>query len=312
MMTTLHLPSPRFASLNPMAIAALLHLSLFGLVAWLWLALSGSAPGVGATVICAAPALLALALSFTSQADRNQYTLRLLAAALMLPIGLMMWAGSQDPVDGTSATATHLLLRHPWIFFSALALWHALAVVGGIVWLAAATTRVEPAAGTPRVTAAQLARRLASLQQAGLPLDIGPGDAADEWAVAWRYPAGVPRSHRVLLSVDEAAGEVRVRERRTANGATPDSSDEGSLRGIGESSYDPTRPSAKSVSFTETVATQVVPERLAAVPLMLHADRAVPGVGAARDPDAMVTLLCALVTRSGFVWQPELFSSPST
>ena len=50
------------------------------------------------------------------------------------------------------------------------------------------------------------------------------------------------------------------------------------------------------------------PARLAATRLVLRDGEAQPAPeaisAAATDPDAVVTLLCALVTRSGYAWQP--------
>src|SRR6186713_1041900 len=88
--------APRMASLGPLPVVAVAHLALMGGVAWAWLVIAGAPRGVFETVICAAPSLLALGLGFTSQADRQQYVVRLLACSAMLPILLMMWAGSQD------------------------------------------------------------------------------------------------------------------------------------------------------------------------------------------------------------------------
>ena len=52
------------------------------------------------------------------------------------------------------------------------------------------------------------------------------------------------------------------------------------------------------------------PARLQATRLVLHDGQAEPAPHAvsatASDPDAVVVLLCALVTRSGYAWQPLL------
>jgi len=88
--------APRMAPLGRLPVTAAAHLELMGGLAWSWLVISRAGPGVFEAVVCAAPALLAFGLGFSSQADRQQYVVRLLACALMLPILLMMWAGSQD------------------------------------------------------------------------------------------------------------------------------------------------------------------------------------------------------------------------
>ena len=88
--------APRMAPLGRLPVVAVAHLALMGGLAWAWLVIAGADHGLFEALICAAPAVLALRLGFTSQADRQQYVARLLACAAMLPILLMMWAGSQD------------------------------------------------------------------------------------------------------------------------------------------------------------------------------------------------------------------------
>src|SRR5215218_7292126 len=85
---TLPLPTdaPRMASLRRLPAVAVVHLALMGSLAWAWLVIAGANPGWLEAVICAAPALLGFGLGFTSQADRQQYVVRLVACALMLPI----------------------------------------------------------------------------------------------------------------------------------------------------------------------------------------------------------------------------------
>lgn len=85
------------------------------------------------------------------------------------------------------------------------------------------------------------------------------------------------------------------------------------MRGPGESSYDPTRPTTKSVSGTAIQTTLIVPSQLAQVPLRLEGNRvAVPeDFVRALDGDGMVTLLCAVVTQSGWRWQPVFMGGGS-
>ena len=82
------------------------------------------------------------------------------------------------------------------------------------------------------------------------------------------------------------------------------------MRTLGEPICDPTRPQAQRISSRVAQATMIDPARLQATRLYLHDDHAEPAPQAvsatASDPDAVVTLLCALVTRSGYAWQPLL------
>ena len=303
--------APRMAPLGRLPLVAVVHLTLMGGLAWAWLVIAGGDPGSFEALICATPALLALGLGFSSQADRQQYVARLLACAAMLPILLMMWASAQDTPAATPAMG--LLARRPWIFFSAFALLHAAAFVGAIAWLAATVTRVEAVAGGTPVPAALLVQRLLSLAAAGVPLDVTPGSAADEWTVALRL-VEAERSHRVLLRIDERAHTVRVRERLGASGAAPRNADEASLRGIGDPTFDPSRPDAQQISSRVAQASMIDPVRLQATRLFLRDGQAEPAPQAlartSADPDALVTLLRALVTRSGYAWQPQLGLGP--
>ena len=82
------------------------------------------------------------------------------------------------------------------------------------------------------------------------------------------------------------------------------------MRTLGEPICDPTRPQAQKISSRVAQATMIDPARLQATRLVLDDGRAAPAPHAVRatatDPDAVLTLLCALVTRSGYAWQPLL------
>ena len=157
--------------------------------------------------------------------------------------------------------------------------------------------------------AALLVQRLQSLAAAGVPLDVTAGAAPGEWAVALRL-AEAERAHRVLLQIDERTHTVRVRERLGASGAAPCNADEACMRCIGDPAFDPTRPDAQRISSRVAQASMIDPARLQATRLVLRDGQAEPAPQAvaatAADPDALVTLLCALVTRSGYAWQPLL------
>jgi hypothetical protein len=305
----LPLPSeaPRMAPLGRLPLFAVAQLALMGGLAWTWLASAGARPGLLEALICTAPVVLALRLGFTSQADRQQYVARLLACAAMLPILLMMWAGAQDTPAATAEAAPWV--RRPWIFFAAFALLHAAVFVAAVAWLARAVTRVEAARRAMPVPAPVLVQRLRSLAAAGVPFTLAADAKPGEWVATLRLAEGA-RSHRVLLEIDEPGRTVRVRERLGASGAAPCSCEEASLRTLGEPICDPTRPQAQKVSSRVAQATMIDPEQLEATRLVLQDGRAEPAPQAAgataEDPDAVITLLCALVTRSGYAWQPLL------
>lgn len=86
------------------------------------------------------------------------------------------------------------------------------------------------------------------------------------------------------------------------------------MRGPANPWFDPTRPSAGQVSG-KTVQTRMIDaQRLAAVPLRIAGSAVELSAVDARglDDDGLVTLLCAVVTRSGWHWQPAFFDSGDT
>jgi hypothetical protein len=197
MMNTLAMPATaaRMAGPGRVALFAVAHLALAGSAAWAWLGIAAAARGPLEAALCGAPTLLASALAFTSQADRQQYVARLLACAVMLPILLMMWAGSQDPLPEAAPAASAVLARQPWLFFTGFAVAHTAIFVGAIVWLAAAVARVEAMPASAVVPASMLAQRLHSLAAAGVPFMLTEGVPAGEWLAALRLPASHERSH---------------------------------------------------------------------------------------------------------------------
>ena len=192
-----------------------------------------------------------------------------------------------------------------WPFVVVAALAHAVAFVGLIVWGGRWTTRVPAATGVARVNAAVLRARLEALAaDPHAPFTV----AAEDGRLVVEVAAGEQRSHRIALTLDDARTEVRVTERVGAHGARPRDADEARLRVVGDACFDPTRPQADRVWQTTWQATLIDPERLAAVPLRplgLHAE--LPCAYArALDGEGVLTVLCALVTRSGWHWQPRL------
>jgi hypothetical protein len=281
--------APRFRDLRGLGLGLAAGLALFGGVLFAW----GSDHGALAGLLCAAPALIALVLTATSQNDRNQYTIRLVAAALMPPILLLMvaieWPASAALLIGMSV----LLMA---------------AFCGAIVVFARHACAIDPAPGTARVPASTLVARLHSLAAPGRPLHLLQA-AAHDADVALEIDAAEGHAHRVLLVIDARAGLVHVRERLGASAATPRSSDEASMRSIGDAAFDPTRPEATRLSSRSTQATQIDPAPLAAVRLAWSEDglTVTQADAGGADGRALVTLLAALVTRSGYAWRPRLF-----
>ena len=301
--------TPRMAGLRDAALISVLLAMLAGAAAWFWLALIGAQRGVFEALVCVAPALLATGLAFTSQTDRRQYVVRLLACSTMLPILLMMWAGSQDAGAGTayaSAFPTLAWMARPWMYFSACAAIGTGLFVAAIWWLAASVTRIEPESGTSRIGAYPLGQTLQSLSAAGVPVDVAAGAQAGQWVLKIRLPAALGRSHRVLLDIDDRAGQVLVREHLAATSAAPVNADEASLRSLGDSPFDPSRPDAQGISSRTTQTTMIEPDKLGAVRLEVIGTSLRLQGPAPTEPEAIVTLLCALVTRSGYAWQPVL------
>ncbi|HZF81010.1 MAG TPA: hypothetical protein VEZ89_14605 [Rubrivivax sp.] len=229
-------------------------LTLFsGALCCSWLAATGSPSLWPEALICGAPAAVTAALACTSQTDRNQYVVRLMAAAAMLPVLLMMWASSQETAAGAwpLALAVFGLMAMHVVGFAIL-VWH-------LAWL---TTRLEadPAA---RVPAALLEQRLQDLLADSAEWRLARGEAAGEWLID-STQAGAGRFHRVLLNIDQTRCEVQVRERESVSGAAPRNASEASMRTVGDQRVDAARPDAQRIWSRRLMATIVVPERVAA------------------------------------------------
>ncbi len=84
------------------------------------------------------------------------------------------------------------------------------------------------------------------------------------------------------------------------------------MRGPSDPAFDPARPQANRVYGRTAQTTMIDPVRLAAVPLTFT-QRSVATVSPAflstLDEEGMMTLLCALVTQSGWKWEPALFAT---
>ena len=267
-----------------------------------WLALYGALvgwvaiePGAVDLAACAAPALLALRLALTSQADRGQYVVRLLACAGFTPALLLMIEAERDRLSG-ALPITGLALLDIAVFLLA------------VLWLAACATRVDAAPGATVVPVATLEARLRSLAPLGLALQLQPGDGAGAWRITITTCEEPQRSHHLLLDIDAAARIVRVRERLGVSGAAPLDADEASMRTPGEPALDAARPNAQRMSSRVAQTTMIEPAQLAAVELRWSPDGLASAEAGGRDATSMVLLVAALVTRSGYGWRPMMFA----
>jgi len=256
------------------------YLALAGVAVWAGLAEFGTRPGLGAALVCAAPAVAGLALACSPGGERRRSVVRLALAGLLLPLLLLAAVGLLGPEAPQPASVG--------VFVAVFALVHLMASVTGVVLLAAAATRVAAVAGVMPVGAGRLGRRLASLADAGLALSVH--EAAAGWQVEIDSEAG--RSRRLHLQVDELTSQVIVHERLGA--AAPAA-----------------QPGTTVIWSHEWQATPIGGAPLDATVLAFDGDRSLPPRAARGfDGDALVRLLCALVTRSGYDWQPVLLGWP--
>lgn len=280
---------------------AVAYLVLAGAVMWLWLNRTGVDTSPLIVIVCFAPAALGVALAFTSTEDQTQYIARVLACVSFTPILLLFWGTSVDPDVAMPE-------RVVWPFAVIAAIVHAAAFVGLIFWGGSFATVVPAAPNISPSQPQELRARLISLGQTGVPLDVS-GEVANVVVAAVRLATGEERGHRVILNFNPARRVVRVQEKLTASGASPQDANEANMRGPGDDHFDPTRPTATRISG-KTVQTRMIdPQRLAAIPLRMFGESVeLPDdFTSSLAPDDTVTLLCAVVTRSGWHWQPVFF-----
>ena len=290
--------------LRTMGVLATLYLCAVGAVTWIWTGWFGGAPSAFIAVICALPAILGAVLAATPTSDERQYVARVLACMMFTPALLLFWATSLDPAVGAVA-------RPVWPFATGLVVVHVLCFVATIFWAGSTLTAVPAAPGAAVVSAEQLRARLLSLNAASAPFEVADSSGDVDVVVSYRYDADARRSYHVLLNLDAARRQVRVRERTGAAGARPITAEEASMRSPGDPFRDPTRPKAQRIWGKNAQTTQIDRQRLAAVPLQFRAQRVdlAGDYAAGLDGEGMVTVLCALVTRSGWRWQPVFFGS---
>lgn len=301
------------------------YLAAWGLVLAVALPRLGGGPlSPWSGLLCAAPTVLCVVLANTSQGDRRQYVVRVLAAMLMLPILQLMWGAEQ--LTQASALATALtcglaLTIHMGLFVLQLPYW------------ARKATRVEPVGAGTAVDASHLLARLSSLHshqpQWKLRVDAARGMA---WLEVQHREAGSTqaqeqvkaqdqeqdqeqdgsRSLYLSLVLDEASRTVSVTERVQARGATPANDAERSMRRVGDDVLSANRPDAQRVWSLTLQATLLEDASLMSAAMRFDGDQLqlAPAVANCAYDEAVVTLLASLVLRSGWVWQPRLGLAP--
>lgn len=223
--------------------------------------------------------------------------------------GLARLAAQQVPPPIAAPAGAEPMAQ--WPFFAAMSVAHLLAFVALVAWGGSHTTRVPAQRGAPMASTEQLQARLLSLGRPGGPFEISEV-AVTQGAPALRVDASPDphRTHQITLQLDARQGCVHVHEKLRVNGDAPLDEDEARITsGWGDAAG----PEAQYVWSSTWQATMIEPARLSAVPLMLHARHAeLPRRHAATlDSEGVLTVLCALVTRSGWHWQPKLWGRPA-
>jgi hypothetical protein len=269
------------------------YCALFGGVLYAWL--EGGALALGSAIGCAVPALLAALVLGLHRGEVTQYLAKSTACLGMPPILLLFWAAEVADAG-----------RVMWPAMTAFAVGHALAFLLFVLWAAKATTRV--AARGAAVSQELLCARLCSLPATGLPCTVAR-EPTHLLTVDYHCAPGVARSLRFMLELDPVRHTVHVREREGASGAAPRDAAEADMRPIGSVGIDPTRPNAQAVYGTTTNTTILEPDRLAALPIALTGEHASLPEAFARAADGtqLAYVLAAVVSRSGWAYQPILF-----
>lgn len=272
------------------------YLAIFGAVVWFWLRSSNVAVTPWITIVNFLPALLGLALAFTSRDDLEQYRMRIFACSMFTPLLLLFWSGSLSPDDPST-------IRTVWPFATGASVVHALAFVAGVYWVGTETTRIPADPAATAVTLEILRERLLSLSNTGGPLAVSTSPTGE------LIFETLNRRRSVVLRIDEPNRHVLVKERSSASAARPATPEESNMRAPLSPSYDPKRPQATAIWQSVAQTSTITPEKLNAVRLVLR-DHTVelPRDSAAQlNGDSLVVLLCAITTRSGWNWQPRFF-----
>lgn len=310
----------RPAPLRPLGVAWTAVLALAGVLAWTFGAITGRAAAFGTTawaLVCAAPAVAGLLLACTSTADRKQYLARGLAAALMLPLLLAMWAGTaaNGGMPAQVGTGAAWALGLGSLLVCVLA-W--LALLAGCARVAG---QLRPPAGVSWAERELLRQRLAALAAAGWPLhaEALPEAAGAAWDIRLDVDPSGERCHLVRLLADEARRTVYVTEHLAAADATPQVH-EASFRRPGDPLVDAARPPVQRVHGRTWQATMLAADEIGSLPLDWDAQgRARPAQlppdwarrPANRRGEWALAVLAAAVLRSGWTWQPQLRLRPA-
>jgi len=293
------------------AVVSTLYLTLYGALVWWWLeggaawrasvGASGATPAFALTAtaaVCLLPALLCTLVLALHGGSAEQYLAKATACFLLPPVLLLFWAAEQAPGDAPV-----------WPVVVALVSGHALAFVGWVLWAAVATTRVGPARGTAPVSVAELTARVRALPATGLRCTLVDGGGLHELVIDYAFPDDARRSHRFTLALDERRRVVHATEQEGSRGASPRDAAEADMRSPGTVGIDPARPPARQVHGTSRLATFLEPARLAAVPLRIAGMGVELPEAWAREVEAedLAYVLGALVSRSGWTFQPVLF-----
>ncbi len=247
---------------------------------------------------CFAPALACIAMAFTSIEDTEQYIARIIACGMFLPVLALFWSSTPNPAE----------TRMVWPGGVAFAVAHIACFVGSLFYFGTVTTRVPASPNTVPVPMETLRARLQAVAGGTAPFDMTAGEA-NEIVMSFRYAADSGRSHQARLILQPEHRAVQVKERLSAKAAQPLNEQERSMRVPGDPLFDPARPIATIISNTEARTSTMAPKRLGAVPVTLLGNSAELPQGYAMhlDGEGMITLLCAIVTRSGWNWQPVFF-----
>ena len=232
--------------------------------------------------------------------DRASGLARLAAQQVPIPDDKTMPSAPAE--TSTSATIPQ------WPFYAGAGAVHMLFFAALILWGGSALTQVPALSGSAAVAADVLSERLCSLARSSEGVIVSKPDAD---TVLFEVRVGPRRSHKITLRLDESSHCVQVEERLAANAAAPIDDDEASMGDFGESSFDATRPDARRVWSATWQATMIEPKRLAGVPLQLQASRALLPASYldSLDGEGVLTVLCAVVTRSGWHWEPRLLAA---
>ena len=216
-------------------------------------------------------------------------------------------APDDTPIASPPADSSPAVHRPQWPFYTGAAVVHMLFIVGLIFWGGSALTQMPAVPGSTAVAVDALSDRLCSLARLSERLIVSK---PDPHSVLFEVPFAKRRNHKIMLRLDAAKCAVRVEEKLAAGGAAPIDDDEASMGDFGDSAFDATRPDARRVWSSTWQATMIEPARLAGVPLQLQATSALLPASYldSLDGEGVLTVLCAVVTRSGWHWQPRLLA----